>query len=670
MNIHEYLAPFVGKIVVIRGGDSPDGRSNFPAWEKNRESYLYNGTVTDQNLREVLHDEIIIEFDHDTSKGTDEERRKESEAWIERCQQELVKWNFNFYTTDHQGKSPHIRFRIPGLLNHPIEHSILYKQRMVDALLDDIKFRSDKVRIDSSLYTSKKKLISLEDAPHWKTAWNGNPEKVVFEHRGPFAEVNREHMRILLEDFYRGISHDRKIDMIRIEPDKINMVEMQRLFSLHYVESKRNHFLMAFGGICRRKGLTYDEAKILWGRLLEGGGYTDLVWQIKTTEELGYSWEREPEKVAIYFFIKKLVLGDSEQRELYQRFLNAFAEQTKADESLQYTMPLTDWLRDGVRSPEWLVDRLIPSKGFCVWGGQAGSYKTWVAMHLGLCVASGRDFLGEFEVKQGTVLYIDEENGNILLLNRLQDLIAGLKIPIPDNFVASIFSNVKIDVLASDPALLPLKGAIEKYAPRLVILDSTVRLMRGDENEAKDVRNIFDNLKNLFLSKIDHISFVLLHHTNKAGMPGEMGSLRGSSDFAAAADVVMMFKKYMNSPGAVVSLVKHRYIDTSQFKEFGVSAVKDGETLVGFRYRELSNEDSDSKVVDTQRVILKWLKESEIVMFYKKDVLKFGTSERTVQRALQELVREGVLTQEGKKKPYVLVKECLEGDPVSEESVE
>ena len=68
-----------------------------------------------------------------------------------------------------------------------------------------------------------------------------------------------------------------------------------------------------------------------------------------------------------------------------------------------------------VNKPQFLVDDLIPS-GVSIIAGDEKAGKSWMMLHLALCVAQGKDFLGH-HVNQGTVFYLSLEDS----IGRLQD---------------------------------------------------------------------------------------------------------------------------------------------------------------------------------------------------------------------------------------------------------
>ena len=63
----------------------------------------------------------------------------------------------------------------------------------------------------------------------------------------------------------------------------------------------------------------------------------------------------------------------------------------------------------------FLVEDIFPS-GVNILAGDEKSGKSWMMLHLALCVAQGKDFLGH-HVNQGTVFYLSLEDS----IGRLQD---------------------------------------------------------------------------------------------------------------------------------------------------------------------------------------------------------------------------------------------------------
>ncbi len=63
------------------------------------------------------------------------------------------------------------------------------------------------------------------------------------------------------------------------------------------------------------------------------------------------------------------------------------------------------------KAPDWLIKHLIEKDSLNLLFGDPASTKTFVAIDLGCCVATGKDFKG-MPVKQGPVVYIAGEGQN------------------------------------------------------------------------------------------------------------------------------------------------------------------------------------------------------------------------------------------------------------------
>src|SRR5579872_5861216 len=72
-----------------------------------------------------------------------------------------------------------------------------------------------------------------------------------------------------------------------------------------------------------------------------------------------------------------------------------------------------------------LIPNLLPSVGIAFLVGTQKHGKTYLAIDLGLAVASGGEWLGKFKPIRGTVLYLDQEarKGSVPL--RIQRLAKG-----------------------------------------------------------------------------------------------------------------------------------------------------------------------------------------------------------------------------------------------------
>jgi len=321
-NHYSFLNGYEGKIAVVRGTEKIDGTVIIPQWVNEREKHLFNGKISNQNLREKLPTEIDLELDH--NEGADFfEARKEADDWVNKIRDEMIKRNVYFYITDHKGKSPHIRLFIEGLEHNPLRYVSEYKLRLVTNLLEAIKFKPKLVQLDVGLITSHRKLISLEGVPHWKEKWNGEPEKIIFENiKGKKPTVKTEIMETIITDLNRSYKIDNKeISSEPINVEDVNMVALKELWKINYVEGKKNILVVALGGLCVRKGLEEKEANNILKQLLAYVGLPNHYE--RASNELSYSFEQKKEDVAVLFHLKK-VFNEEEANNIYRLLKNCF----------------------------------------------------------------------------------------------------------------------------------------------------------------------------------------------------------------------------------------------------------------------------------------------------------------------------------------------------------
>jgi len=88
--------------------------------------------------------------------------------------------------------------------------------------------------------------------------------------------------------------------------------------------------------------------------------------------------------------------------------------------------------------------------------------------------------------------------------------------------------------LERDQDLLRLRATVERYQPKLLVLDPFIRLARIDENSAADVSTILSCFR--AIQRDYDVAVLVIHHTRKSPAANPNMALRGSSDFAARSD--------------------------------------------------------------------------------------------------------------------------------------
>lgn len=156
---------------------------------------------------------------------------------------------------------------------------------------------------------------------------------------------------------------------------------------------------------------------------------------------------------------------------------------------------------------EWVVEGLIPAEGTTVISGEAATFKTWLLVELGIKVAMGEKFLDQFNTSQMNVLFIDEDNGERLLKQRLELL--GREENPPFYFLSRNGFQLK-----EKDVDLVLNIAKEKDI-KLIFIDALRNVHDEDENSSTAMSPIMNQLKE-FNKK--GIAVVFVHHNRKANL--------------------------------------------------------------------------------------------------------------------------------------------------------
>ncbi len=174
-----------------------------------------------------------------------------------------------------------------------------------------------------------------------------------------------------------------------------------------------------------------------------------------------------------------------------------------------------DLVSGGVPEITWLVDSLIVKGSRVLLYGDPGSMKTWLAIHLGLHLASGRSWLDRFAVPvPQRVLYVDEEMGESEVARRVKQLALGMGLE-EQNLPFHTLSHAGIRF--SPEGVATLVESVSRLNPQVIIVDTLRRVLVGSENEQTDVTAFWRNLMPLIAGGR---TVLILHHMRKAGQAG------------------------------------------------------------------------------------------------------------------------------------------------------
>jgi hypothetical protein len=265
-----------------------------------------------------------------------------------------------------------------------------------------------------------------------------------------------------------------------------------------------------------------------------------------------------------------------------QRMLNGawqpFAQQHAAGETSERQMRIEDIpsvFTLNSQGIQWAVEGMIAEgsiTGFC---GEAGGGKSTAITALAGHVAAGVDFLGR-RCAPRQVLIEDRENPLPVIVERFERLGVqdggGLKIwgawlpqPVPQ------------------PAASSIQAWVERSHPKpLIIIDSLIAFLEGDENDAAVMRAFMQQLRTLADLGA---AVIVLHHSGK----GEATrNYRGSSDFKASIDV-----------GYTLTNLGEGQLDRLRLKAFKTRFTVVSDLILYYRDGQFTADDRPAAVTET-----------------------------------------------------------------------
>lgn len=224
----------------------------------------------------------------------------------------------------------------------------------------------------------------------------------------------------------------------------------------------------------------------------------------------------------------KLPQGQKDLAEFFMAYdWAAFEVLLKAAAQPKRNYPRIDWSKP-VPETDWLVHEMFEMGSVTTLAGEAGLGKSFLTMALALAVVQGDShYLGQELRRHGPVLYIDEENNEALVRQRMTAL--GLKAEDWERLEYLSYAGVN---LWRNPEPL-LEDALD-MEPTLVIFDSQKSVSAGSkENDNDEMRLLYDRgFKPL--SRQTGAAVVVIHNAGK-----DRSGPRGGSTIADAADQVI-----------------------------------------------------------------------------------------------------------------------------------
>ena len=242
--------------------------------------------------------------------------------------------------------------------------------------------------------------------------------------------------------------------------------------------------------------------------------------------------------------------------------------------------------------PKWLIKKMLPETGVAIIAGQWSSGKTFVAIHLAECVATGKSFAGRKVKRQGGTLFIAAEAAGDIPV-RLRGITT---VPLTGEHNRLAFAWVEEVPRISHPAALERLieiaqeaaiGMKEKFGlPLAMIVIDTMAAAAGfaDENDAAQAQAVMNVLQ--ALARATGALVIAVDHFGKTVDSGT----RGSSAKEASADAVLSLIASQTKEGVV------------EYRTLAIRKLRGGSTgdQIGFSLKQVGfGEDEDGDEITT-----------------------------------------------------------------------
>jgi AAA domain len=195
----------------------------------------------------------------------------------------------------------------------------------------------------------------------------------------------------------------------------------------------------------------------------------------------------------------------------------------------------------------WLIENLIVDQALVACVGRWKTTKSYGLLDLCISVATGRPAFGALKVRQGRVVFVNEESGRAALWRRLDALCRGRAIDpeeLRGRLIVSANARVKLDDPRWQNELVELGKDLR---PRLFVFDPLARMKasKRDENAQTDMAAVVEFWR--YLRDETSAAVGLVHHSGHSG-----DHMRGSSDLETAWETRLAWKR--ESQAAIVEI--------------------------------------------------------------------------------------------------------------------
>jgi len=234
------------------------------------------------------------------------------------------------------------------------------------------------------------------------------------------------------------------------------------------------------------------------------------------------------------------------------------AEPIKAEEQAKPSKQIQIEHWDSIQDEpvRWLIDKVLPVGSFSALYGPPGSFKSFHALHIAHCIATGTAWMGNEVTEAGGVLYIAGEGfggvgARIKACKQHHQTEAGAPI-----YVIRHQLNLRSSIEDFNALMLAVETLVMETGIdfKLIVVDTLARSFGGgDENSASDMMQFVVTCGHI-QKIVQDAALMILHHSGKDSAKG----MRGSSALLGAVDSELELIRYEDSMKGVIRIAKQK----------------------------------------------------------------------------------------------------------------
>ena len=302
-----------------------------------------------------------------------------------------------------------------------------------------------------------------------------------------------------------------------------------------------------------------------------GGGRAELAALVKAAPKINSVDDvTVPERLQAIQQIPKIEDTPPKQtaEEIAKEFESDPPKQAEKPKPLK-TIKIESWDTIQDEPVEWLIEGVLPALSFAALYGPPGSFKSFHALHIAYCVATGHSWMGKPVKKSGAVLYLCGEG-----FGGIGARIKACKIhhQIEDGapiYVVRHQLNLRSSQEDFNALMLAIVQLVEQTGIQfeLAIVDTLARAFGGgNENSSEDMGAFITAMGKV--QEFLNCALMVLHHCGKDAAKG----LRGHSSLLGAVDTELELLRFDEQMKGVLTISKQK--DGADNDRFGFEMVE------------------------------------------------------------------------------------------------